>query len=195
MHWIPKAKFFIDSEVDLLENEPSSVIRKKTKKEMNNWNCLWELFYRLRWPFRLLGTYNSASLFTLFMFSKYPMLANMDKSISSSLCFYSGASKSWSYSEHQSYYILTTASSLTAACSLSHQISVHVSFEVVDPPVQIHPVSVFHARFYMKSSWISSSLLGKLSKDFQIGQLEFQVTSGVLPVTPSEQRFEKIELD
>ena len=49
--------------------------------------------------------------------------------------------------------------------------------------------------FTWKAAGVSSSLLGKLLKDFQIGQLEFQLTSVELPMTSSEQRFEELEKD
>ena len=43
---------------------------------------------------------------------------------------------------------------IATAPAPSPHISVQVSFEVVDPPAQVLPVSAFHTRFYMKSSWI-----------------------------------------
>ena len=59
-------------------------------------------------------------------------------------------------------HITIAAPSLTAASTPSPQISKQVSFEVDDPPVQVHPVSMVPARFSMRSSWISSSPPGKL---------------------------------
>ena len=51
-----------------------------------------------------------------------------------------------------SYTAVIAVSKFSATASAaSPPISVHVSFEVVDPPVQVYPVSVFHASFYVKS--------------------------------------------
>ena len=62
-----------------------------------------------------------------------------------------------------SYTAVITGSMISAAAAApSPQIYVHVSFEVVDPPVHIHPVSIFHERFYMNSNLFSSSLIEKL---------------------------------
>ena len=54
-----------------------------------------------------------------------------------------------------SYTAVIAVSKFSATASAaSPQISVHVSFEVVDPPVQVYPVSAFHASFYVKCNWI-----------------------------------------
>ena len=58
------------------------------------------------------------------------------------------------FSKYQCESFTTAAPSLTVASAPSPQISLHVSFELVDPPVQVHPVSMASARFSMKSSWI-----------------------------------------
>ena len=62
--------------------------------------------------------------------------------------------------------VTTAAPSLTAVSAPSPQISLQVSLDVVDPPVQVHPVSAFHARFYMKSNWIFQLSTWKTAKGF-----------------------------
>ena len=62
--------------------------------------------------------------------------------------------------------ITIAASSLTAASAPSPQISVQVSLVVVDLPVQVHPLSIAHARFCMKSSWILQLSTWKTVKGF-----------------------------
>ena len=57
-----------------------------------------------------------------------------------------------------SYTAVIAGSMLSATAS--PQITVHVSFEVVDPPIQVHPVSAFHASFYLNSNGFSSNLIG-----------------------------------
>ena len=56
-----------------------------------------------------------------------------------------------------SYTAVIAGSMLSATAST--QITVHVSFEVVDPPVQVHQVSAFHARFYVNSIGFSCNLI------------------------------------
>ena len=54
----------------------------------------------------------------------------------------------------------------TAASAPSPQISVQVSLVVVDPPVQVHPDSIAHGQFSMKTSWIFQYHTWKTVKGF-----------------------------
>ena len=58
--------------------------------------------------------------------------------------------------------IITVSMFSDTTSAPSPQISVYVSFEVVNPPVQVHPVSAFHASFTWRATGFSSSLIGKL---------------------------------
>ena len=54
----------------------------------------------------------------------------------------------------------------TAASALSPQISVQVSLVVVVPPVQVHPDSIAHEQFSMKTIWIFQYPTWKTVKGF-----------------------------
>ena len=93
--------------------------------------------------------------------------------------------------QHSINLIIIT--SMSSASVPSPHISVQVSFAVEVPSIQVHSVSAFHAKFYMKSSWIFKYLFGKLQKDFQIDQLEFYVKSEAFKLKSFELKLMEIE--